>query len=313
MITNFAELRKHAKTALAGKAGLRIGVILPTDPAHIEAILEAVDDGLVKPTLFGPALEINKLLDEAVSDSFGSDQVNIGMEIIDCATADNAARKALESAQKGELDILLKAGQPTRELVDLLYDKQIGFAGKKETITHIGVLQHNRYHKLMLVSDGAVIAEPDAAAKMSILTNAASLAHVLEIETPKAALLAAAEGIYPAVPVSMEEAALAKMADRGQIKGVLVDGPLSFDIAISADVAKSKGLTGSPVAGDTDIFVPPTMSTANGVYKAMVHYAGAEAAGIIYGARVPIATASAVDTSTNILNSIALSVLVAEQ
>jgi len=311
MITNFTELRKQAKSALAGKSIPRLGVIFPTDSTHIEAIFEAVDDGLIKPTLFGPTLEINKLLDEAVSDSFGSDQVNVGMDVIDCATAEEAARKALAMVQKGELDLLLKANQPMREFVDLLFDNQIGLAGKKDVVTHIELLQHNRYHKLMMVSDGAVIAEPDAARKISILNNAAALAHTLGNEMPKAALLAAAEGIYPAVPVSMEEAALAKMADRGLIKGMLVDGPLSFDIAINAEVAKSKGLTGSPVAGDTDIFIPPTMSTANGVYKAMVQYAGAEAAGIIYGASIPIATASAVDSSTNVLNSISLGVLVA--
>ncbi len=134
---------------------------------------------------------------------------------------------------------------------------------------------------------------------------------MLGIPRAKVALLAAVEAIYPAVPVTMEEAAIAKMGERGQIKDVIIDGPLSFDCAINAEVAHQKGIKNSQVAGDADIFVAPTIETADGVYKAMVMYAGALAGGIIIGGCVPIGTMYEIDSADNIMNSIVLSVLAA--
>jgi phosphotransacetylase len=136
--------------------------------------------------------------------------------------------------------------------------------------------------------------------------NAARLVGLLGVKQPKAALLAAVEAIYPAIPVTMEEAAIAKMSDRGQIKGCFIDGPLSFDVAISTEVAHSKGIVDSRVAGDTDIFVGPSMETAHGMYKAMVLYAGVEMAGVIFGGVVPVATSFIVDPIESIINSIVL-------
>ena len=156
----------------------------------------------------------------------------------------------------------------------------------------------------MFVSDGAVNNNPDAAKKIQIVQNAASVAKQFGVETPKAALLAAVEAIYPAVPVTMEEAAIAKMSDRGQIKGVDIDGPLSFDVAIKTEVARSKGITNSKVAGETDIFVGPSMETANGIYKAMVLYAKAESASVIVGGKAPVASPFAVDSVESAANSL---------
>jgi phosphotransacetylase len=310
MIENFSELLKETK----GKIGTdipRLGVIWPTDRKYIEAVIDAIDQGLIKATLFGPVGAIQKLVDEADTDSFGSDSATVGFDLKDVDSPEKAAQLAMKMVSERELDFLLKGDIVTRDFINMLYDPETGLASKKDNITHIGVMQSDRYHKLMFITDGAVNCAPDAGKKIQILQNAASMVTKLGIETPKVALLAAVEAIYPAVPVTMEEAAIAKMNERGQIKGVLVDGPLSFDVAISKDVAHSKGINNSQVAGDTDIFMPPNMETANGVYKAMVMYAGLNAAAVIHGARVPIATASMVDSSRNIVNSITLGAFLA--
>ena len=305
MIKSFGDLSKETKIKVS-KNPRRMGVIWPTDKKYMEAVIDAVDQGLVKAVLFGPTDIIRQLVAETDVDSFGSDSGTVGFTVNDADSPEKAAREAMKLAADGELDFLLKGDIVTRDFINMMYDDETGFMSGKDLVTHIGMMQTDRYHKLMFITDSAVNCDPDAGKKIQIIQNAASVVKSLGVETPKVALLAAVEAIYPAVPVTMEEAAIAKMSDRGQIKGVVVDGPLSFDVAISEEVAHSKGITNSPVAGDTDIFVPPNMETANGVYKAMVMYAGVNAAAVIYGARVPIATASMVDSSRNILNSITL-------
>ena len=311
MIKHFSELLKETKTKI-GTDAPRLGVIWPTDRKYIEAVIDAIDQGLIKATLFGPVSTIQKLVDETDTDSFGSDSATVGFDLKDVDSPEKAAQMAIKMVSDGELDFLLKGDIITRDFINMLYDETNGMVSKKDVVTHIGVMQSDRYHKLMFVTDGAVNCSPDASKKIQILQNAASIVKQFGIETPRVALLAAVEAIYPAVPVTMEEAAIAKMSERGQIKGVVVDGPLSFDVAISKDVALSKGITNSEVAGETDIFVPPNMETANGVYKAMVMYAGLNAASVIHGAAVPIATGSMVDSTRNILNSITLGAFLAK-
>ncbi len=292
MIKSFVELYGATSKKIKESSAKKLGVIFPTNKKYIDAIKKAAKEGFINPTLIGLKAELEKLA--------------VDTEIIDAANSELACQIAIEKVSNKEFDFLLKGNINTRDFVDMLYANQSGFVNKKTVLTHIGIVQTERYHKLMFVTDGCVIPGPDAVQLLKIIQNATKVCNKLGNELPKAGLLAAVEAIYPAIPTTMLEAAIAKMSDRGQIKNVLIDGPLSFDVAISSEVAHSKGITNSKVAGDTDIFVMSNMETANGVYKAMVMYAKADAASILYGAPVPIASSSAADTPENIFNSIVL-------
>lgn len=306
MIKSFAELAEKTREKIREKHIPNMGVIFPKGGKCIEAAVQAAKDGYVKPYLIGPKSDIERQTSSGNMDISDFELINI--DSLEAATV-----KAVEMVKSGEIHFLLKGSIGTKELIDILMKPETGFAVKGRLLSHIGILHTPKYHKLMFVTDGAVNAAPNASDKIKIIQNAASMASQLGVETPKAALLAAVEAIYPAIPVTMEEAAIAKMSDRGQIKDVLIDGPLSFDVAIDTDVAHSKGITNSGVAGDTDIFFGPTMETANGVYKAMVMYAKAEAAGIIYGGTVLMMTTFAADPVKNVINSIILGAYVSLQ
>ena len=256
-------------------------------------------DGYAQPVLIGSKATIEKGAAAAKLDISS-------FEIVDIGSIEESVKKGVEMVKAGRLQFLLKGSIGTKELADILLKPETGFAVPGRSISHIGILHTPRYHKLMFVTDGAVNARLDAGTIINIARNAAAVARLLGIESPRAALLAAVEAIYPAVPVTMMEAAVARMSDRGQIKDVLIDGPLSFDVATDIEVARSKGITKSEVAGETDIFVGPSMETANGVYKAMVLYAGARAAGMIYGGAVPVMTTFVVDPVEHVINSIIL-------
>ena len=304
MIKSFDELAAETKEKIAGHDIPKMGIIYPRGGKCVEAAVQAADSGFIQPVLFGPENEIKK--------NAAAKNLDISsFEIKNISSPDEAARKAIEAARNGEVRFLLKGSIATRDLVEILLQPESGFTSKGKIISHIGLVDSPKYHKLMFITDAVVNAESGANVKIGIARNAAALARKLGVESPKAALLAAVEAIYPAVPVTMEEAAIAKMSDRGQIKDVIIDGPLSFDVAINADVARSKGITTSKVAGDADIFVGPSMETANGVYKAMVMYAGVEAAGMIYGGEVPVASTFIVDPVANTVNSIILGAFLA--
>ena len=301
MIKSFEELAAAARAKVAGRDIPKVGIMYPRSGKCIEAAVQAADYGIVQPVLYGPESEIKKSADEKNLDISR-------FEIIDISSPQDAIQKALEAANNKEVQFLLKGGMATRDLVEILLQPESKFVEKGKILSHIGLVDSPKYYKLMFITDAAINAQSDANVKIGITRNAAELARKLGVEAPKAALLAAVEAIYPAVPVTMEEAAIAKMSDRGQIKDVIIDGPLSLDVAINADIARSKGITNSRVAGDTDIFVGPSMETANGIYKSMVMYAGSDAAGIIYGGPVPIASTFMAEPVANTVNSIILGV-----
>jgi phosphotransacetylase len=303
MIKSFAELREQAKAKIKNKSAPKMGIIYPRGGKCLKAALQADDEGYVTPVLIGHKVEIE-------STAKAADQDVSKYTIMEAENLQAAVNKAVAMAKSGEIDFLLKGCVDTTELVNALLGKESEFLSKGKTLSHIGIMQTPKYHKLMFVTDSAVNASPNPADTIGIVQNASALARLMGIERPRAALLAAVEAIYPAIPVTMEEAAIAKMSDRGQIKGCFIDGPLSFDVAINTEVAHSKGITDSKVAGDTDIFACPSMETADGVYKAMVMYAKAEAAGIIYGGMVPVASTYALDPIANIFNSIILAAYV---
>jgi phosphate acetyltransferase len=306
MIKSFDELAQEAKERISSASLPKMGIVYPKAGKCLEAAVKASEDGYAQPFLIGSESVIEKGAADAGLDISRFD-------IIDTDSIEASVKKGIEMVKAGELQFLLKGSIGTKELVDILLKPETGFIIPGHAVSHVGILHTPRYHKLMFVTDAAVNAQSDAGTMINIARNASAVARLLGIETPRAALLAAVEAIYPAVPVTMMEAAIAKMSDRGQIKDVLIDGPLSFDVATDAEVARSKGMTKSEVAGEADIFVGPSMETANGVYKAMVLYAGAEAAGMIFGGLVPIVSTFVVDPVKHVVNSIILGAYITAQ
>jgi len=300
MIKSFTALKKALEEETKRPKRARMAVLYPTRPKYINAVAKATEKKYIDPILIGPKEQIDKAFSE-------TDSVPGKFEIIHASNLEQSLTAAINTKP----DCLMKGDIPTRKFAETLSDPIYDFSMKGRLMTHIGVVKVKGYKRLMFITDGAVHASPNAAKKIRIVQNAAVLANRLGIEKPKAAMLAAVEAIYPAVPVTMEEAAIAKMSERGQIKGVEIDGPLSFDCAIDKKVAKAKGLANSTVAGQADIFAMPSIETANGTYKAMVMYAGAEGGCLLYGGMIPIAGPYSVDNEKNVFNAILLAAYLA--
>ncbi|SYZ71846.1 putative Phosphate butyryltransferase [Candidatus Zixiibacteriota bacterium] len=294
-IKSFSELGHLVREKIKSSGAVPTVVVGPKELKYLEAAVRAAREGLINPVFIGHKKNIEDLA--------ASNHIDIGtFKIIDSSSP---LTEAIAMAEKGETKLII-GGMAPREIAVQIFKNGGGFVKAGMSPTHIALMQTPRYHKMMFLSDAAVFGNPDSAQKITIIENAAALVRTLGVSVPKVTLLAAVEAIYPAVPVTMEEAAIAKMADRGQIKNVLVDGPLSFDVSISTEVAQQKGIKNSPVAGDPDIFVGPSMETSYGIYQAMVLYAKAEAGSVIYGCKVPIATSFVSDNIGNVYNSILL-------
>ncbi len=291
------------QTAAREKAGfgnpLRLGVIAPMEQKVLEAAVRAGKERLVIPQFLGHKRDHENMAREAKlsPDDFGI--IESGEPMAD----------AFSLADSGELDILLVGNNAMSEFVSAAKNDSSGFIPKGTQATHISLLTVPGYHKMLLVADGLMVQPLEITQSISIVQNAVTVARKLGVTLPKVALLAAVEAISPAMPVTMAEAVIAKMADRGQIKNCVIDGPLSFDCAISAEVAQHKGIKNSPVAGDPDIFIGPTLETADGIFKALSLYAEAESAGAVLGGKIPVATAYEIQSAQDIINSIALAVL----
>jgi len=300
-MNTFKEIHAAAKEKVKNSGSFKAGILAPSRPEHFKATKRGIEEGYIAPIFLGDKDEITALL--------ASEGLNPG----DCQVIEskNPLDDGLSMAATGKVQLLMNGGITVREMADHIGRPNLHFASEGKIASHIGVMEISGYHKLLLVTDSVSVQSPQTTDRISIMENAAAVARLIGIPRAKAALLAAVEAIYPAVPVTMEEAAIAKMGERGQIKDLIIDGPLSFDCAINEEVAHQKGIKNSPVAGDTDIFITPTIETANGIYKALVMYARANAGGLIYGGKVPVATAFEVDSADNILNSIALAVLAA--
>ncbi|MCX6826155.1 MAG: phosphate acyltransferase [candidate division Zixibacteria bacterium] len=297
-IKSFADLLGAAKKKIGIQNVPLLAVLSPLEPKHIEAAAKAAKEGLVKPCFVGDKKKIEKLVTPSNSDISSYEIIESKSPLADGITLVN---------ERGA-DFLLAAGIGRQEFSELL-TKSGGIFAMGESPVLASLFRVNGYHKLIASADGVALQPFDAAQMIKIIENAASLFRLMDIATPKVALLAAVEAISPSIPVTMMEAAIAKMGDRGQIKNVLIDGPLSFDCAISAEVAGHKGIKNSPVAGDADILIPPTIETADGIYKAMVLYAKAESASVIYGCKAPISLTFEIDSVQNIVNSIVLGVI----
>lgn len=279
---------------------VRTGVVHPCDALSLEGALEAAERGIIIPVLIGPRGKIEAVALETKRDLEG-------VEIVDVPHSHAAADMAVSMARDGRIEMIMKGKLHTDELLAPIVDKATGLRTDRR-ITHIFVLDVPHYPKPLLISDAAINIAPDLDAKRDIVQNAIDLAIALGNPLPKVAVLSAVETVTRTIPSSVDAAALCKMAQRGQITGGLVDGPLAFDNAVSSAAAKTKGIV-SDVAGDADVLIVPDLDAGNMVAKQLIYLAGADAAGLVLGAQIPIVLTSRADGVMSRLASAAMAQL----
>lgn len=282
---------------------LRVGVVHPCNRESLEAAIEARDEGLIEPVLIGPMRRICAVAEEAGIDISAYEQH-------DTEHSHAAAATGVALARSGAVSALMKGSLHTDELLRAVLDKVLGLRTGRR-LSHALLMDVPNYPRPLILTDAAINIYPSLMDKRDIVQNAIDLAHRIGISTPRVAILSAVETINPVIASTLEAAALCKMADRGQITGGLLDGPLAFDNAISLESARIKGIT-SEVAGRADILVVPDLESGNMLYKQLVFLAGADAAGIALGARVPIVLTSRADSLRIRLASCALAVILAQ-
>ena len=281
----------------------RTAVVHPCDEVAILAAVEAATRGLISPILIGPEHKIR-----AAAEAAKVDISNYPLIAVPHSHA--AAAKGVALIRSGEADLLMKGSLHTDELMHEVLAFDTGLRTERR-ISHVYLIQTDHYPKPLLVADAAINITPNLDDKRDIVQNAIDMAHVLGIASPKVAILSAVETVSARIPSTLDAAALCKMADRGQITGGVLDGPLAFDNAISAAAAAEKGIV-SPVAGDADILIAPDLVAGNILAKQLTFLEGAFAAGVVLGARVPIILTSRADSEQTRVTSCALAVLMAE-
>jgi phosphate acetyltransferase len=281
---------------------IRMGVVHPCSREALEGALDAARLGLIDAVLIGPEPRIRALAAEHRLDLSG-------VALRDVPHSHAAAAKAIQMVHAGEVDALMKGSLHSEELLVEVVNPRTGLRTGRR-ISHVFVLDVPRYPKPLLITDAAINVAPDLNAKADIVRNAIDLAHALGIARPKVAILSAVETVTSALQSSIDAAALSKMADRGQIAGALVDGPLAFDNAVSMAAVKTKGIM-SPVAGDADILVVPDLDAGNMLAKQLEYLGDAQAAGIVVGAQVPIVLTSRADSAHSRIASCAIALLLA--
>ncbi len=295
---DFARLLKRCE----GLAAVRTAVVHPCDRDSLAGAIAAARKGLIEPVLVGPEARIRK-----VAAAEGIDLAGIAIVGVEHSVA--AAERAVKMARDGEVEALMKGSLHTDELMSAVVARDGGLRTGRR-VSHVFVMDVPAYPRPLLVTDAAINIEPDLRTKADIVQNAIDLAHVLGIAQPKVAVLAAVETVNPEMQATVDAAMLCKMADRGQITGGLIDGPLAFDNAVSEQAARAKKIV-SPVAGRADILLVPDLEAGNMVAKQLQYLAGADSAGIVLGARVPIVLTSRADSVRMRLASAAVMKLVA--
>ncbi|MCW2238693.1 bifunctional enoyl-CoA hydratase/phosphate acetyltransferase [Azospirillum canadense] len=274
----------------------------PCDESSLRGAVEAAEAGLIDPILVGPAAKIR-----ALAANHGLDIARY--RLVDVEHSHAAAAAAVALARNGEAEAVMKGSLHTDELMAEVVRKETGLRTARR-ISHVFVMNVPTYPRALLITDAAINIYPTLEDKAHIVQNAIDLAKVLGVETPRVAILSAVETLNPKIATTLEAAALCKMADRGQIKGGILDGPLAFDNAISAEAARIKGIN-SPVSGQADILLVPDLEAGNMLAKQLSFLANADAAGIVLGARVPVILTSRADNVRTRLASCAVASLVA--
>jgi len=296
--------RYHGLIARAtAKPAVKTAIAWPCDEVSLRGALQAKDGRLIDPVLVGPEDHIR-----ALALSLGLDLT--GVRIVDVAESRPAAARAVELARKNEVQMLMKGSLHTDELMSAVVSREGGMRTGRR-ISHVFALDVPAYHKTLFVTDAAINIQPDLETKIDILQNAIDMMVKLEVVNPKVAILSAVESVNPAIPSTLDAAALCKMVDRGQITGAIVDGPLAFDNAISSDAAKIKKID-SLVAGDVDLMMVPNLEAGNILFKELQYLAGALAAGVVVGAKVPIVLTSRADGELARMASCAMGALLAK-
>ncbi|MGP8233002.1 MAG: bifunctional enoyl-CoA hydratase/phosphate acetyltransferase [Methylovirgula sp.] len=288
--------------AAAGHEPATTAVAYPCDASAIGAVAEAAEAGLIAPILVGPKDKILAAATEAKVDVSA-------FRLIDVARSTEAAAAAVALVKNGEAQLLMKGSLHTEELLHAVLAPGTTLRTGRR-LSHVYLLDVPTYPRPLLVTDAAVNIAPTLEEKADIVQNAVDLAHVMGVAEPKVAVLSAVETVNPKLQSSLDAAALSKMAERGQIKGAIVDGPLAFDNAVSATAAAEKGIV-SKVAGQADILVVPDLESGNILAKQLIYLAHADAAGIVLGASVPIILTSRADAERTRMASCAVAVLIA--
>jgi len=294
---------RHLIDLTEGLAAIRTAVVHPVDENALLGAIEAAEADLIIPILVGPEKKI-----QAVAAALHVDLSPY--KLIATEHSHAAAEQAVALARAGQVEAIMKGSLHTDELMQAVLAPGIGLS-TAHRMSHVFVEDVPTYPRPLFLTDTAINIYPDLEAKRDIVQNAIDLAHVLGIEIPKVAILSAIETVNPKIHSTLEAAALCKMADRGQITGGLVDGPLAFDTAVSPEAARTKGIV-SPVEGQADILVVPDLESGNMLAKQLEYLAEAQAAGIVMGARVPIILTSRADSPLVHKASCALAVLVAQ-
>jgi phosphate acetyltransferase len=278
-------------------------VVHPCDESSLRAAIEAADAGIIVPTLVGPAMKIAALARER--------QFNIGrFEVVDAPHSDAAAAKSVQLIHEAKGELLMKGSLHTDELMRAVTASSTGLRTARR-ISHVFIVDVPSHSETLFITDAAINIFPDLDAKRDIIQNAIDLFTEVGLGTPRVAILSAVETVTSKIPSTIEAAALCKMADRGQITGGVLDGPLAFDNAVDPEAARIKGIK-SPVAGQAQILVVPDLEAGNMLAKNLIFLSKADSAGIVLGARVPIILTSRADSVRSRMASCAAAVLYAD-
>ena len=274
----------------------------PCDRESLKGPVIAFQQGIIEPILVGPESKIR-----AIAEEFGIDLH--GIRIVNARHSHDSAAIAVSLVRTGDAEALMKGSLHTDELMGEVVSRANGLRTSRR-ISHVFVMEVPTYHRPLLITDSAINIAPTLEDKVDIIQNAIDLAHIIGIPEPKVAILSAVETVNPKIQSTLDAAALCKMADRGQIKGGILDGPLAFDNAVSIIAAKTKGIK-SAVAGHAEILVVPDLESGNMLAKQLEYLANALTAGIVLGTRVPIVLTSRADTAETRIASCVIAALVA--
>ena len=301
------EIKKLADIVVEARAKGRkkMAVAYGQDSHTLVAVYAAYKEGLVDPILYG-----DKEVIEQVCAEHGID-VSV-FTIVDEKVDVKCVAQAVQAVASGEADVLMKGLVTTEKYMRGILNKEAGLFPPKATLSHVSVIEMPVYPKLLIVSDIAIIPLPDMKQKMQMIGYLAQTAKTLGVKTPKIACIAPAETLNPNIPSAVEGALLSKMADRGQLGDVMVDGPLSLDVALFKEVAEHKKVKGAPFAGDPDCLLFPNLESGNVFFKAASHLCHGEIAAMLVGAKKPCVLTSRGDSSQSKLYSIALACLSAK-
>jgi phosphate acetyltransferase/phosphate butyryltransferase len=301
---NAPDRAEHFKAMIARAEALPpipTAIVHPVEANALLGALEAAQAGLITPVLVGPEARIR-----AAARTAGIDIAAFRLVATEHSHA--AALAAAQMAQRGEIRALMKGSLHTDEFLHPVIDPVNGLRTERR-LSHVFLLDTPSYARLLFITDGAINIHPDLDAKRDIVQNAIDMAHALGIASPRVAILSAVEVVNPKIPSTLDAAALCKMAERGQITGGIVDGPLAFDNAVSAAATEMKHIV-SAVAGRADILVAPDLDAGNMLAKQLEYLAGADIAGVVLGARIPVILTSRADSAHSRLASCAVAALI---